>query len=286
MRGAITGGMVAAIEQLGLLDSFDAVYGSSAGAINGAYLLAGQAAYATTVYYQDLDNVTFVNLLRPLVGLPIMSLEYLIDEVMVNRKPIDWRRVLESAIPLRIVATSLRRGHAVTLQNFSTREDLFQAMRASARVPLVAGGPVIVDGDPCMDATICQTIPYEATLNDGFTHVLVLRANSKGVGLAEPRLFGYLAARQLGRWHGGLRAAMTSRHRDYAKAVDFMDGANVEWNRPPYIMSVYPGSEAASVRALDTNHERLLRGAAAGLRSCVLALTGRGSVTAQLLRPF
>jgi len=286
MRGAITAGMVAAIEQLGLVDSFDAVYGSSAGAINGAYLLAGQATYATTVYYQDIDNMAFVNPFRPLIGRPIVSLEYLIDEVMVNRKPIDWRTILDSKIPLRVVATSLRRGEAVTLQGFRTREGLFEALRASARIPLLAGGPVSVNGDPCMDATICQTIPYEAALRDGFTHVLVLRANAKGVGLGEPRLFGYLAAHRLGRSHSRLRAAMLSRHGDYAKAVDFMDSANVEWGRPPHVMSVYPSEEAARVHPLDTNHERLLGGTAAGLRSCVLSLTGEHVGSVQLLRAF
>jgi predicted acylesterase/phospholipase RssA len=35
--------MVAALEQLNLLNSFDAIYGSSAGAISGAYFHASQA---------------------------------------------------------------------------------------------------------------------------------------------------------------------------------------------------------------------------------------------------
>ncbi|WP_416382280.1 hypothetical protein [Nocardia transvalensis] len=35
--------MVMALEELGLLACFDAVYGSSAGALNGAWLLCGRA---------------------------------------------------------------------------------------------------------------------------------------------------------------------------------------------------------------------------------------------------
>jgi predicted acylesterase/phospholipase RssA len=34
------------------------VYGSSAGAINAAYFLAGQARLGTTVYYEDLEDRT------------------------------------------------------------------------------------------------------------------------------------------------------------------------------------------------------------------------------------
>ena len=46
MRGVVSAGMTSAIEQLGLRDTFDEVHGSSAGAFNGAFLLAGQAGDA------------------------------------------------------------------------------------------------------------------------------------------------------------------------------------------------------------------------------------------------
>src|SRR5947209_18409474 len=50
MRGVVSAGMTAAIEQLGLHDAFDEVHGASAGAFNGAFLLAGQASYLTALY--------------------------------------------------------------------------------------------------------------------------------------------------------------------------------------------------------------------------------------------
>lgn len=42
MRGCVSAGMIAAIYNLGLMDTFDAVYGSSAGSLVGAYAIAGQ----------------------------------------------------------------------------------------------------------------------------------------------------------------------------------------------------------------------------------------------------
>ena len=47
MRGVVSAGMTAAIEQLGFTDCFDEVHGASAGAFAGTFLLAGQAAYLT-----------------------------------------------------------------------------------------------------------------------------------------------------------------------------------------------------------------------------------------------
>lgn len=42
MRGCVSAGMIAAVVTLGLMDTFDAVYGSSAGSLVGAYAIAGQ----------------------------------------------------------------------------------------------------------------------------------------------------------------------------------------------------------------------------------------------------
>ena len=46
MRGCVSAGMIAAVSTFGLMDSFDAVYGSSAGSLVGAYAIAGQVRRA------------------------------------------------------------------------------------------------------------------------------------------------------------------------------------------------------------------------------------------------
>src|ERR671927_210836 len=60
MRGVISCAALMALEDLGLTEAFDEVYGASAGAVNAAYFLAGQAAYATTIYYQKVNNTRFI----------------------------------------------------------------------------------------------------------------------------------------------------------------------------------------------------------------------------------
>jgi len=57
MRGCVAAGMVAAVHQLGLTDSLDAVYGSSAGSLIGAYLLSRQdPTYGCSIYYEELPK--------------------------------------------------------------------------------------------------------------------------------------------------------------------------------------------------------------------------------------
>src|SRR5438477_4680687 len=60
MRGVISCAALMGLEELGLTDAFDEVYGASAGAMNAAYFLAGQAGYATPIYYQKINNTRFI----------------------------------------------------------------------------------------------------------------------------------------------------------------------------------------------------------------------------------
>jgi predicted patatin/cPLA2 family phospholipase len=87
---------------MGFTDAFDAVYGSSAGAINAAYFLAGQARIGTTVYYEDINSRSFIDMRRAVFGRPIVDLGFLLDEVAVARKVLDVQRVLASASPLSL----------------------------------------------------------------------------------------------------------------------------------------------------------------------------------------
>ncbi len=64
MRGVVSAGMTAAIEQLGLRDAFDEVHGASAGAFNAAFLLAGQAAYLATLYQYGFGDPRFVSFVQ------------------------------------------------------------------------------------------------------------------------------------------------------------------------------------------------------------------------------
>src|ERR1700739_2781030 len=57
MRGAISAGMALALHELGLVPAFDAVYGASAGAITGAWLLSrpdGLRGWAEPSYARTL----------------------------------------------------------------------------------------------------------------------------------------------------------------------------------------------------------------------------------------
>lgn len=56
MQGIISAAMCLQLSRLGLKNTFDAVYGASAGAINGAYFIAGQVRGVQIISYNSFTS--------------------------------------------------------------------------------------------------------------------------------------------------------------------------------------------------------------------------------------
>lgn len=216
MRGVVSAGMVAALENLGLTDAFDAVYGSSAGAINGAYFLAGQANLGVTIYSEDINNRHFIDLRRPLTGRSIVDLGFLIEHVARRLKPLATDRVLASASPLTVIATDVAAASMAALREFGNADTLFAAMRAGATMPIVAGPPVMYAGRTYLDASLTQPIPVPAAEADGFTHILVLLTRPTDGGPGGSLLDRWYVMPRLRRISPGLASLYADRREPYA----------------------------------------------------------------------
>jgi predicted acylesterase/phospholipase RssA len=173
MRGCVSAGMVCAIHHLNLTDSIDAVYGSSAGTIVGAYMITGQLPwFGPEVYYDRLTTAgrKFIDtrrllralglglldprLLRDVVtrrtaGKPVLNLQFLLKTTVQETKPLDWNKLVERQTiqPLNVIASGLKSEKAVVFnmanRGFETLDELTDCMHASCLLPGIAG--------PCMN---------------------------------------------------------------------------------------------------------------------------------------
>ena len=223
MRGVISAGMVSALEDLDLLHAFDGVFGSSAGAINAAYFVAGQANLGTTIYYEDINNRRFIDLARPLVGRPIVDLDFLLGDVAVRRKRLDVQRILTSPVPLSVLATDVGTEAARVFGKFATAESLLGALRSSATMPIIAGGPHAHENGAYFDASIVEPVPVPAAEAAGFTHILVLLTRGSGVRPHPSALDRYFVAPRLRRISPTLAARYLDRARPYSILMQSID---------------------------------------------------------------
>ena len=176
MRGTVSAGMALALHELGLVSAFDAVYGSSAGAITGAWLLSstpeGLRGWADPDYARTL--IRWSALLR---GRPVVDVRTLVEVVYQTEFPMDFDSVLASPVEYHPLGTDAETGESTDLRPLiADPVELRLALRASASLPFLAGPPVELRGRRFYDAGVAESIPFRTPLAQGATHVLVLRS--------------------------------------------------------------------------------------------------------------
>ena len=176
-RGAYSSGMTIAIEQLGLLPMFDAVYGSSAGALNAAWLLCGRAESTMHAWWDPMIMGTTINPRRVLHRRrPVVDTRYLIHTVYTEIMPMGFDEILANPVELHPIATDALTGKGVDLHaHIHDQPSLQAALRASAAMPLLAGEPVEIDGRAYVDAGLSEGTPVRSALAQQATHIVALR---------------------------------------------------------------------------------------------------------------
>jgi len=219
MRGCVTAGMAACISDMKLVDCFDAVYGSSAGSLIGAYVIGqqeGMPRYGVSLYYDLLtgksrhfiDTRYFLrtlglgvlynpggwkDIIKDRLGKPVLKLDYLLQDVVQKIRPLDFKKFWDKqqSQPLHVIASNVKTRSSISMNSASghwnSLETLCQCMRASMNLPGLAGPPISIptvsNGDPLVDSQMFEPIPYRTALKDGCTHLLVLRSRPDGVNV-------------------------------------------------------------------------------------------------------
>ncbi|MEV6607096.1 patatin family protein [Kutzneria sp. NPDC051319] len=175
-RGAYSSGMTIAIERLGLLPAFDAVYGSSAGSLNAAWLLCGRAEKTQHAWWDPEIMGATISPRRVLRGQPVVDTGYLVNTVYTSVMPMGFREVLDNPVEFHPMATDARTGQPVDLHDqVHDQASLQAALRASTAMPFLAGDPVEIGGRALVDAGVSEGVPIRTALAQGATHIVALR---------------------------------------------------------------------------------------------------------------
>jgi NTE family protein len=185
MAIVLSGGGSLAAAQVGMLQalaahgvSADLLVGTSAGALNAAYL-AGRpwpdgidelAGLWRSVRREDIFPVRPLTALRALAG----HRDHLVPSGRLQRllqSHLAYERLERAAIPVRIVATEVTTGAEVVLREGSAVD----AVLASVAIPGIFP-PVRIDARDLMDGSVCNNVPVSVARSTGVTDVYVLDA--------------------------------------------------------------------------------------------------------------
>ena len=274
MRGVVSAGMTAAIEQLGLTDAFDEVHGASAGAFNGAFLLAGQAAYLTALYPHGFGDPRFVSIPRALRGGPAFDMDYVIGEVWRHQRPLRVDAILACGIELHCTATDVDRAEIVDLTDLADGEEIRYALRASARLPWLAGDPVVFRGHRLLDATLAEAIPVHVA-HATATDLLVLQTRPHGVphsplsGGVARLTDGYLA-----KLNPKLVDLRVTRSERYDRLSGRLAAAAADPAASPAVCVIRPPAGGLLIGQMENRMTRLAAAGSQGMRAAWMALEG------------
>jgi predicted patatin/cPLA2 family phospholipase len=283
MRGVISASALLALEALGMTEVFDAVYGTSAGAMNGAYFLAGQAGYGITIYYQDISNRRFINPLR--LG-KVVDIDYLFDKVITQLKPLNVARVLASPADFYITITEVYTAKCVLANAKQSHEALLTILKASTALPVMYNRVVVVEGRPYMDGGVTNHIPLQEAIADGCTDLMVLL--TRPASFVEPSptwVERWLFKRVCARENAVLLEVFLKTYR-HSNAVRNLALGRHPPDTPVNILTICPGESDPRVERTTKSRKRLK---AAAMTHALRTLQTFGSECTRLvevLRPF
>lgn len=283
MRGIVSGAMMTVLRDQGLEDAFDDIYAVSAGAVNSAYFLAGYGWYGLSIYYDDLIGGEFFDPRRALRGQPALSLDYVTSVVMETLKPLDFDVALASPVRLHIAASSVDAMSPRDFTGFGSKEQLKATIRASTCLPLVAGPPVVIDGERFLDGGILLPHPFVVARDDRCTHVLVLSTRSSSAFRSAPTAAQRFIAWRLDRLRPGLGERYIGTLKGYGVLRREIKGLSDRGVGPPFVLDVACPEGSHQVSRLTQERGALFEGIRAGYSSMIDALEGESRRT--YLRP-
>jgi predicted patatin/cPLA2 family phospholipase len=273
LRGVVSAAMLSALEDLGYSQAFDEVYACSSGALNAAFFLNGQTWFPVSIYFDDLTSGEFLDFRRVLRLRGPMDLNYVFEDVFVNRKPLNYAALIGKQPRLHIMVTDVDTLTPLDVSDFTSPEDVRDALRASAWLPVAIRGTASFRGHRAVDGGVLRFHPYRAAVSDGCTHVLSLSTKPIGPSRTALSLTDKLVARYLERIRPGLGAGLTASLEQYLREDrPYLRRTRLEPDDNPAVLDLAPLPGTPEVKRSEVDVGKLLHGARSGYRSVRVAL--------------
>jgi predicted patatin/cPLA2 family phospholipase len=213
-------------------------------------------------------------------------MDQVINQVWTRQRPLRFEAVLQSGIELHCTATDADEATIVDLADLGSQEDIRCAMRASARLPWLAGGPVHYRGMRLLDATLAEAIPVHVARTTA-TDMLVLQTRPHGVRHTPlSPIVGNLTDRYLRGINPALTELRRTRSARYDALTDELAKQAADPAQAPAVCVIRPAAGSIVIGQLENRATVLQTAAAEGLRAAWMALAGEDPELIGTLRAY
>jgi len=184
IRASSVGGMAQALSKVDFV--FDSVHGSSAGACVASYFATKQTDIGESIFVDHLPQKSIMSLKKVFEVPSIVDVDTIVDKIMRDDAPLDVSDIFNKQPYLNIVATNRATGKPETIKTFKNEEEIFNALRASLRVPGPFEKGVAINENYYLDGGYSSPVSIKSTEDIGATHILILYAQ-------RPQDYSYIA---------------------------------------------------------------------------------------------
>ena len=217
LRGVFTCGVLDAFMERGI--QFPLTVGVSAGACNGLSYMSGQKGRAKASNIDLMDKYHYIGLKYLLTQGCIMDFKLLFEEFPEKIIPYDYEAYFTNPNRFVMVTTNCLTGKAEYLEERKDPRRVMEIVRASSSLPFVTQ-ITYVDSVPMLDGGICDSIPVEYVLAQGFKDITVILTRNRGYRKSEkPNPFLRLFYRK----YPKLQDAIADRNREYNRTMDLIE---------------------------------------------------------------
>jgi predicted patatin/cPLA2 family phospholipase len=183
MRSIYTTGSLLALHLINSQDAFDDVYGTSAGAINGAHFLSGIGHTKVATYYRWLDRRKFIN---PWRISKVVDVDYFVDDILGRVDKVEVDLVSEARAELWVAVLNVRTAEVEIRNPRREAIPLLSILKAAMAIPVVYGKTISINNNKYIDSGFVQPFPLSEALRAGCTDILVLTARPIGQRSSPP----------------------------------------------------------------------------------------------------
>ncbi len=248
MRGLYTAGVLDFFLDKGI--DFNAVYGVSAGSVNGCNYLAKQKGRTYHIYTDFIDDKRYASVDNLIRTGNFFGTEMNYDEIPNKLLPYDYDEFLKYQGDFYAVITDCTTGLPKYKKVTDLREELYM-LRASCSLPLMAE-MVEVDGVPCLDGGLSDSIPVRQSVKDGHRKNVVILTRDVEYRKQPNRLMSLMKLKYSA--YPNLIHAMEQRHIVYNRTLEYIERQEKKGN-----LFVIRPSRPVKVGRLEKDKEKLTR---------------------------
>lgn len=227
----LEGGGMRGVFTCGVLDyfmdndiRFPYAVGVSAGACNGLSFMSRQRGRAKYSNIDLLEKYKYIGIKHYIKKRNIMDFDLLFHEFPDNIIPYDYEAYFTSPDRFEMVTSNCLTGRAVYFEEKQSKERVIDIAKASSSLPMLC--PITyVDDIPMLDGGICDSIPVERSIQQGYQKNVVVLTRNKGYRKESKDIkvpsFVY-------RKYPAMRQALSNRNSLYNAQLDLVDKLEVE----------------------------------------------------------